>query len=262
MPNDVRPSLVAAPSRFRLRRTLAWLAGIILAFAGIGFLALPLLLKPVLEDRLSAALERKVAIERLKINPFALSATLSDVSIGERCEGPPLLTFAELYVNAEATSLLRWAPVIGELTLTRPAVHLVRNTDRSYNVSDLIEQALAGPPGPPPRFSISNIQVLDGTIEFDDRPERQQHKVTELAIGIPFLSSLPTQAEIKVDPTFSALVNGRHVGITGETRPFKDTHETVLHWDLSGLSLPPYLEYVPLKLPVQVAAGRLDARST
>lgn len=260
MPNDVRPWLVAVASRFRLRRTLAWFAGIVLAFGAIGFLALPLLLKPVLEERLSTTLARKVTIERLNINPFALSATLSDVSIGERGEGPPLLTLGELYINGEAVSLLHWAPVFSELKLTRPALHIVRNADSRYNVSDLIEQALAGPSGPPPRFSISNIQVLDGRIEFDDRPERQRHEITELKLGIPFLSSLPTQTEIKVEPALSALVNGRPVAISGETRPFKDTHETVLHWDLAGLPLPTYLEYLPLALPVQVAAGKLDAK--
>jgi hypothetical protein len=258
MANDARPSLVAVASRIPLRRVLAWFVGIVLAIGAIGFLALPPLLKPVLENRLSSALARRVSIDRLAINPFALSATLSDVSVGERGEGPPVLTLGEVYLNGETASLLRWAPVVSALRLTRPALHLVRNPDHSYNISDLIEQALA--PGPTPRFSISNIQVLDGRIDFDDRPERQKHEVTALEIGIPFLSSLPTQTEIKVAPTFSAMVNGRPIAITGETRPFKDTHETVLHWDLAGLSLPRYLGYLPLTLPVQVADGKLDAK--
>lgn len=260
MPFDARPSLEALASRFSLRRTIVWAALVVLSFAAIGFLALPPLLKPVLESRLSTALARKVTIEQLRINPFAISATLHGVSIGERGEGPPMLALDELYLNAETMSLLRWAPVISELKLTHPALRLVRNSDKSYNVSDLIEQALAGPPGPPPRLSISNIEVVDGTIDFDDRPEGQQHKVTELTLGIPFLSSLPTQTEIKVAPTFSAMVNGRPVAITGETRPFKDTHETALHWNIAGLSMPRYLEYVPLKLPVAVTDGKLDAK--
>ena len=190
---------------------------------------LPLLVKPALEHALSTALARKVTIERVTINPYAVSATLTDVAIGERGEGPPLLTMSELYVNAEVASVLRWAPVVSALKLTRPALRLVRNADQSYNVSDLIEQALAAPPGPPPRFSISNIEVVDGRIEFDDRPDQRQHQVTDLELGIPFLSSLPTQTEIKVEPFFSALLNGRPLRVTGETRPFKDTHETVLH---------------------------------
>ncbi len=260
MPNDARSFLVAAASRFRPLRMLAWFVAIIVVFSIGGFLALPLLLKPVIESRLSTALSRKVTVERLQINPFTGSATFTDVAVGERGEGPPLLTLGEIYLNGEAMSLLRWAPVISELKLTRPAIRLVRNADKTYNISDLIGQAMAGPDGPPPRFSVTNIRVIDGRIDFDDRPVRQRHEVTGIEIGIPFLSSLPTQTEINVDPTFSATVNGRPVAITGVTRPFKDTHETVLHWDLTGLSLPRYLEYLPLKLPFQIKDGTLDAK--
>jgi hypothetical protein len=256
----LRPSLIALAARPRLRRGLAWLAAVLVAFAALGFLIAPLLVKPALEQALSNALERKVTIGQLKINPFALSTTLRDVAVAERGEGPPLLTAGELYISGGLASLFRFAPVIKALRVTGPALHLVRNADRSYNVSDLVDQALAGPPGPPPRFSVSNIEIVDGRIEFDDRPEHRQHQVTGLKLGIPFLSSLPTQTEIEVDPTFSALVNGRPVTVTGQTRPFKDTHETVLHWEASGVPLPAYVDYVPVNLPVRLSSGILDAQ--
>lgn len=259
MLKDVSHSLVSVASRPRLRRVLVWVAVAVALFAAIGFLALPPLLKPALERSLSTAVDRPVSIERLRINPFARSATLTNVTIAQRGAGPPLLELAELYVTAGISSLFRWAPVIGELKLTRPFLHLVRNEDKTYNFSDLVAPALAAPPGPPPRFSVSNIQVIDGRIDFDDRPEHKQHHVTELNVGIPFLSSLPSQADIKVEPAFSALVNGRAVAIDGETEPFEDTHQTVLHWHIQDLSLPFYLDYLPVKLPAKVTSGRLNA---
>jgi uncharacterized protein involved in outer membrane biogenesis len=220
MPDDVRPFLKAVIARPQTHRALAWVAAVVVAFTAIGFLILPLVFKPVVERALSDALARKVTIGHMKINPYALSATLGDVTIADRGDGPPLLTLGELYVNGELASVFRWAPVISALRVARPALHLVRNTDQSYNVSDLLDRALAEPPGPagpPPRFSVSNIEVVDGRIEFDDRPEHRQHQVTELKLGIPFVSSLPAQTEIEVEPVFSALVNGRPVGI--RTRP-------------------------------------------
>ena len=245
----------------RLRRVALWTAGVLVAFAILGFLLLPHILKPALERELSADLDRNVSIGRLDINPFAISATFHDVSIsGRGGQAPPLLTLAELYVNGEMASLFRWAPVINALTLTQPVLNVVRNEDKTYNFSDLLDRALAGPSGPPPRFSISNIEVIDGRITFDDRPEHQQHQVTDLSIGIPFLSSLPTQTEIKVEPRFSAMVNGRPVAVSGETRPFKDTHETVLHWDLGDLPLPTYVDYVPVRLPVKIDSGQLSGK--
>ena len=257
---EAAKSLFAAmASRLRLRRALAWGVGLLLAIAVLGFLVAPRVVRPYLEEQLSQSLERKVSIERLEINPFALSARLGNVTIGERGEGTPLLTFSELFVNAKAMSLFRWAPVIGEVRLTQPKLRLVRNADKSYNISDLIERALSGPHGPPPRFSVANIELVDGRIDFDDLPLKRRHEVTGLNIGIPFLSSLPAQVDITVAPAFSAVVNGQPVAVTGETRPFKDTHETALHWNIAGLSLPRYLDYLPLTLPFQLASGTLDA---
>jgi len=256
------PSPGAFASWFRSRlRAAIWAVGAVAGFAVIGFLILPLILRPVLENKLSAALERKVAIGRLQINPFAVSATLSDVSIGERGEGPPLLLLGALYLNAEVASLLRWAPVVSALKLTHPVVHLVRNEDKTYNFSDLLDRALSGPPTAPPRFSVSNIEIVDGEVDFDDRPEHRQHKVTQIRLGVPFISSLPSQTEIRVEPNFSAQVNGRPVAITGETRPFKDTHETVLHVDLGDLPLPAYIDYVPVAIPVKVQSGVMGGKA-
>jgi uncharacterized protein involved in outer membrane biogenesis len=245
--------------RGHLRRLILWTVGLFLVYAVVGFFVLPRMLKPALERNLSEALQRPVSIASLDTDPFAFSATLHDVSIGDRAPGTPLLTLSEVYVNGEAASLFRWAPVINALKLTRPTLHVVRNADKSYNVSDLIEQALA--PGPTPRFSLSNIEIVDGAVDFDDQPEHRQHKIADLNVGIPFLSSLPAQTEIKVEPRFSALVNGRPIAITGETRPFKDTRETVLHWDLGGLVLPTYVDYLPAPLPFKLESGQLDARA-
>jgi hypothetical protein len=241
-----------------LLRALLWIVGILIAVAVLGFLAAPYILKPVLERRLSEALDRKVTIARLDINPFALSATLHEVSIAGRDAGPPLLAFDELYMNASSASFFRWAPVVKELKLTRPTMNLVRNADKTYNISDLIDLALA--PGPTPAFSVSNIEVVDGHIVFDDRPEHRQYQVTDLKLGIPFISSLPTQTEIKVEPVLSALVNDHRVAITGETRPFMDTRETVLHFDFTGLQLVNYIDYVPVALPFKAESGQLDGK--
>jgi uncharacterized protein involved in outer membrane biogenesis len=261
MPDDTRSTVATSPRV--ARRWFVVAAACVSAFAvvvALLFFAAPPVIKPLLEERLSKALNRNVAIGRLRINPLALSATLDDITIGERGGDGQLLTLGELYLNAEASSLLRWAPVIRELRVTRPALHLTRGADNRYNVSDLLDRPPADPSAPPPRFSVSNIRIVEGRVEFDDRPERQKHEITDIAVGVPFLSSLPVDTEIQVAPTVSALVNGRPISIRGETRPFKDTHETTLHWEGSALPLTRYLEYAPVELPVRVTDGTLDAQ--
>jgi hypothetical protein len=249
--------VVAARLRANALRLLAWAIAIVTVYALIGFLALPPLLRPVLEHKLSDATGRAVTIGKLETNPFKLSATVEQVAMAERQSAAPALTLERLYARVDARSLLRWAPVVDRVTLTRPTLNVVRNLDNSYNFSDLIAHALDAPPGPTPRFAVSNIEVADGTVTFDDRPTGRRHQVTGIALGIPFISSLPSQTDIEVEPSFSALVNGRPVSLRGETKPFKDTHETTVHLDLKDVALAAYAAYLPTSVPVAIRNGNL-----
>jgi len=246
--------------RTRWGRVALWLFATFALVIAAGFLAVPPLLKAKLETTLSAALQRDVRVGGVAFNPFTLTATLSQIAVADRGAGTKLLTVEQLELNGEISSLFRLAPVVSAVRVVRPELRLIRQPDRRYNISDLIDAWLAAPPGPPPRFSISNIEVTDGRVDFDDQPERRQHAVTDIRLGIPFVSSLPSNVEINVQPAFSARVNGRPVAIAGETRPFEDTHATTLRVDLDALALPEYAQYTPTPLPFVVGSGRLDAK--
>jgi hypothetical protein len=107
---------------------------------------------------------------------------------------------------------------------------------------------------------VYNITLSDGRIEFDDRPQKAQHAVTDLQIGLPFVSSLPAQVDIEVQPRLSLKVNGTPFEIAGETKPFKETHETIVRIDIDDLQLAKYLEYSPIPLRIRVPSGRLDTK--
>jgi flagellar motor protein MotB len=249
--------VVAARLRASALRLLAWVAAVVALYALLGFIALPMLLRPFLERELSDATGRAVTVGKLETNPFKLSATVEQVSMAERESAAPALTLERLYARVSVKSLLRWAPVVDRMTLTHPTINVVRNQDNSYNFSDLIAHMLEGPAGPTPRFAVSNIEVADGTVTFDDRPAGRRHEVTGIAIGIPFISSLPSQTDIEVEPSFSALVNGRPVSLRGETKPFKDTRETTVHLDLKDVALATYAAYLPASVPVVLRNGIL-----
>ncbi len=247
----------------RVVRVLAWAGGALVLWALVGFLAAPPLLRPVLERKLSETLHRKVEVRRLALNPFTLSATLRNVSIRERSAPETFLSFESLHVNLEAVSLLRGGPVIREVELTSPRVSLVRYDDGTYNVSDLIDELGKEEPGKKPsRFSVNNIRVTGGAIDLDDRPKKTKHEVRDLRLGIPFLSNIPSKVEIFTKPSLSANVNGALFALNGKTKPFSSSRETLVDLDLTDVDLPRYLSYLPAKLPVQLAAGRLDAKVT
>src|SRR4029077_5376167 len=164
--------------------------------------------KAKLTSLLHDELGRDATIGKVAFDPFTLRATMTDFKLADRAPGHSLLEFDELAVELSATSLWRRAPVLDALRVTRPRIALTRNADGTYNIQDVIERILAAPPGPPPRFSVNNIEIDDGAIRVDDKPHGRVHEITGVGIGVPFLSSLPYAAQIRVLPRLAAVVNG------------------------------------------------------
>jgi uncharacterized protein DUF748 len=245
----------------RTRKILWWIGGLIAAFAVIGFFIVPPIAKAKLEEALSNALHRKVTVEQVRVNPFAPSATLRGFLVRERQGDTPFASFDELYVNIGWTSIFRIAPVLEQITLTKPQLRVVRNADQTYNFQDLLDEFLARPKNndPIPEFALFNIQLQEGTIDFDDRAANRKHAITELKIGIPFISSLPTHVKINVLPELSAKVNGALFAVKGDSLPFVETRTTSVKLDLDAFDITRLVEYVPANPRPKVGAGLLDA---
>jgi uncharacterized protein involved in outer membrane biogenesis len=246
-----------------VRKLALWASALVALYAVVGFLIAPPIARQQLERALSEQLGRKVTIERVRINPFALSAAARDFSLKERDGTTDAITFDELRVNVTLSSLFRLGVVVEAAQLLKPHVRLVRGEDEKYNFQDIIDKfanAPAAPPGPSPRFAIYNVEVRDGRIDFDDQPQKTRHAVTDLQIGLPFVSSLPRQVDIVVVPRLSANVNGTPFEIVGEAKPFKETHEATLRIDIEDLELGRYLSYSPIPLRIRIPSGRLNTR--
>jgi hypothetical protein len=250
--------------RPRTRRVLAFAAGILVLWAVAGFLLLPRFFRPVVERKLAAVLHRPVTLRRLSLNPFTLSATLEGLNVKERDGAGPFFSFERFSANLEAVSLLKGGPVVREITLTRPSLTLVRNEDGTYNVQDLLDEITkpkrSEEPKRPLRFSLNNIRVERGSVDFDDRPKRTKHAVRDLTIGIPFLSNIPSKVEITTLPVFEANVNGAALALRGRTKPFSGTRETTIDLDFADVDVPYYLRYVPAATPSKLTSGRLDMK--
>ena len=246
----------------RGRRDAA-VAGALLALWGmVGFVVLPMVLRPVVERKIGETLHRKATLKGLSINPFTLSMTLKGLDVMDRDGTSPFVSFESLYVNAEAVSVFRGGPVLSAITLVKPAVTLVRNPDGTYGVQDLIDEFSKPKPkdDKPLRFSLNNIRLIDGRIDFDDRPKQTKHEVRDLEVGIPFLSNIPSKVEITTQPVFRAKVNGAPFDLAGKTKPFSGTRETTLDLDFTDVDLPYYLAYLPADIPSKLTSARLDAK--
>src|SRR5215471_8952190 len=265
---QVRESAIHVARHPRTRKVAIWIAAIFVAIGVLLGLVAPPLLRGKIASTLSDKFHRQVSIEQIRFNPYTLTATIRGFLMKERQSQTPAVSFDELVISLEMRSLFRLAPVVKELRLVKPYINVVRNEDRTYNFSDLINEFTKEPPGPkkppgpPPRFALNNIQILDGKIDFDDRPEQTKHTISSIKLGVPFISSIPSQVDINVKPAFYALVNGAPFEINGETKPFKDSRESTIHLDIDKLEIPKYVEYSPVDLNFKVPSGQLNSKLT
>ena len=246
--------------RARWLRVTAITLAVLVVLAGVlGYWVLPPWLKGKAEAELSMLLGRTVKVGSVSIQPYAVTATVRGVSIADR-DGKELAGFDELFLDVGLASLWRLAPVVEELRLSKPRFRLVRNADRSYNISDLVEKFGKQPPADKPaRFALHNLQLEGGRIEFDDRPEGTVHTIADLRIGLPFLSSLPYFSKSFVEPRLSASVNGAPMELKARAKPYDATLETELGLKLDGLPLAKFVEYLPYDPAWKLASGKLDA---
>ena len=242
-----------------VKRTLIALVALVILFGLIGYFILPGILKSKAEEMLAQTLHRKTTIEVIEIHPYSLEATIRGVKMMEPDGAAVFVSFDELYADLQAESLFRAAPVVREIRLVNPYVHLVHIDGPRYNISDIVELIQSQPPSDEPaRFSVNNILIDGGKIEFDDRPERVLHTVEELRIGVPFVSNLPSQVEVFVEPALSAKVDGAPLAVTGKARPFSDLREASINLDYDGVDLTRFYNYIPFEPAFKLPSAKLD----
>src|SRR5690606_2169888 len=208
-----------------------------------------------------AELGRPVAIERIEFNPFTLLLRVHGLSVSEPDGGTRFAGFDRLDADLSWRSLYRLAPVLSSVSLHRPHLRLARDEHGRYNIQDLLDAWAArtpSEPGPTPRFSVANIVVDEGRFEFDDAQLDVRHEVASLALGVPFVSSLPVDEQVWVEPSLRASVNGAAFALDGKSLPFSSTRDATLDVDLEGFDLGDVFASSPGPLPVALRAGRLD----
>ncbi len=233
----------------------------ILVIWAFGFLALPPLVKHFATKAASDALHRTVLIEELRINPITLSVRIKGLSMSELGSTSPFFTVNELYANLEMSSIFRGVSVLKAIKVKAPYIKIVRRDDATYNVDDILAELLK-PSDPPAQYSINNIELVDGKIEFEDRPAHAKHSVTDIQLAIPFLSNLPYQTEIFVKPNFSANINGSLINLKGQLKPFGKNHESNIMLALDHLDLARYFAYIQLPQKLNVPSAILDSNLT
>lgn len=240
----------------KIRMILIIVLSLIVLYTITGFFILPPVLTSVLSKNLSQTLKRNVTIEKIRFNPYTLVAVVRGLSIKDQNRPGAFVSLRSLIVDVQWASLFKLAPIIEELKLDTPSIKVIRFEDGTYNFSDLMKGGKKKEK--PQEFSISNIQIISGVVVMDDMPVHKTHTAKDINITIPFISNIPYYANVFVQPSFQATINGTPFRLKGKTKPFSDSLETTLALSLKDINLPNYLAYVPMKLGFDVDSGSLD----
>ncbi len=209
---------------------------------------------------------RSARIEKVAINPFTLTVTVKGIAIDAQ-GGGPFVSFGTLRASVSTASLFKMALVLDEVTIESPTIRFVRLTANSYSFGDIIALQKKNPPKQKSQretlFSINNITINNGTIDFDDQAVTggRQHTIRNLKVAIPFISNMPYLVETYIDPHLSALINGAPFSFSGKVKPLSKSLETSVNLDLKQFKLPELVAYLPVKPPFELTSGSLSVNA-
>lgn len=184
------------PGKWRHRAEVA--AALVLVYALLGFLVVPVLIRRQVVSRAAEWLHRPASVAHARFNPFTLEAWLIGFDLRDR-DSTPLAAFDTVVINLELASLVRRAVVLREFRLVHPVATARILADGRPAVADLFASDSAAPPDslPPsfPRLVVHALSVTGGTITFTDESRSPVYTelFQDLGLTLDGFSTLPRE---------------------------------------------------------------------
>ena len=250
-------------TRRRVARTL--IAALVLALLwSAAFLYGPPIIRGQAEKMASEALGRPVSIGAVAFNPWTLATTLTDLVVGgkDSAQAQAQARIKRLHADVALASLFRLAPVIDRLEIDAPWLRMARRADGGLDVDDIVQRLVersSASSDEPARFALHNIVVSQGSADVADATVGMKHVLRDLELALPFISSLPSEREIKVEPRLAFVLDGSRFDSAAAATPYSATGAGEATLRLVGLDVAPWLAYLPKSAPVRLTAASLSA---
>ncbi|MGB5096711.1 MAG: DUF748 domain-containing protein [Porticoccaceae bacterium] len=257
--------------RSKLQRWGIVLASLFILYLLLGFLLVPVIVKQQLIAQLGKATGRDVAVEAVKFDPLRLALTVNGLNLKEE-NGESFAGWDSLYVNFEASSLVKRALTFADIHLVRPRVQIRRFSAGRFNFTPLLGgTALGGTtpspatpePGPKsallPAILIQQLSISDGGLVYRD----------DTHADAPVLKYLPINFSVKAFSTRAEQNAPAQAELT-----IKGEGGEQLHWqgdlslpvlassgriEASGFDLAGLSRFAAEALPFRLVRGKLDA---
>ena len=266
------PTAIAVRGKgwWALRRVRRWtytIVGIVAAWGVLAGLALPPLMRGVLEDQLSDKLRVRCTVEKVRFNPYSWALSIQGVRVPNPTGDGDMLTFDALEFSPGLSAALRLAPVLAYVRLVNPVVYVAHFGDGRYSFSEFIPPDEKGKEDHADRadgadkplfpFAASDFEVVNGTVIFHDAPLKTIHTITELQFVVPFTSTMARDRERAITPSLNATVDGKALTVLGRLLPFAEHLRTEFDVVTDEVDLTQYREYLAAFTPLRLESGRL-----
>lgn len=219
--------------------------GIVLAVLIVAALALPLLInanqfRPLLEERLTAALGRDVKIGDLKVSLFSGGAAAGEVTIADdpAFSKEPFLRAQALAVGVELWPLIFSRQLkVTSLTVDQPQITLIQNAAGDWNFSSLGSKTSSSPAASAPAttdasktdLSVKLVKITEGRFSLKNgtkaKPRTLQNVNVELKDFSPE-SSFPFSLDAEV-------AGGGTIKLAGKAGPIRQANVVETPFDAS-----------------------------
>ena len=216
------------------------------------------------EKAVAQKLGRRLTLGHVAFNPWTLELTIDDLALAGANDGAPAqVQVKRIHADASISSLFRFAPVIDSLDIEAPMLRLTRLGDGRYDVDDVLRRLAAAPAdqgdAAPARFAVHNIVVRAGAVDFADTPVHATHRIRDLELGVPFLSTLPSEREVKVEPHLAFELDGSRFDSAAAATPWYKRGEGKAKLHLDRFDIAPYFVYLPQGLPARPQSALVSA---
>ena len=251
-----------------LRKFLKFFLYLTVAYAVVGFLILPIIIKSQLVDILQKQTKATVTLESVSFNPFLFKLTLFGYKMQDATK-QELLSFDSLVVDVDPSALVYGTFTLHSLELSAPYVNVVRNEDKSLNLLNIIKTSQEKEKEADtkrsivlPRIIIKNVEINNGVVALTDKTLKDPFHFGVQNIGLR-LKNVDTQENEKPKATLRLFAGFNDNG-------FIDIHTQVKHYepfaasgvlDFKANKLYTEWRYVKEMLNIEVADGTITLHS-
>jgi hypothetical protein len=158
----------------RKRKLIIWAGALLLTYTLVGFVVLPFIIRRVAVKQLAKELNREVAIESVRLNPYTFSVTTRGLKIKDP-DAETLLAWDEVHVNFQLVSLVSHAWSFKEISVLNPYARVQMNQDRSLNFSDIIAahtNTAPAKPAQPLALRVGHLRIEGARVSLADLTPR------------------------------------------------------------------------------------------